>query len=87
MGPAVALALIAAGEASVPVPVPGDLLMLFVGQQAAEGSIPLWVAMVGIAVATAVGTTLVFMLARGPARSLVVRFLTRVGLRPLEAVA
>ena len=82
VGPAVALVLIAAGEASVPVPVPGDLLMLFIGQQAAAGSLPLWIAMVGIAAATAVGTTLVFMLARGPARSLVVGLLTRLGLRP-----
>jgi membrane protein DedA with SNARE-associated domain len=82
VGPVVALALVAADEASFPVPVPGDLLMLFIGQQAAAGSIPLWVAVVGIAGASAVGTTLVFMLARGPARSLIVGLLSRVGLRP-----
>ena len=82
VGPALALALIAAGEASVPVPIPGDLLMLFIGQQAAAGSIPLWVAVCGIAIASAVGTTVVFLLARGPARSMVVGLLTRLGLRP-----
>jgi LPXTG-motif cell wall-anchored protein len=82
VGPAVALALVAADEASFPVPVPGDVLMLFIGQQAAAGSIPLWIAVAGIAVASAVGTTLVFVLARGAARSLIVGLLSRVGLRP-----
>jgi hypothetical protein len=55
--------------------------MLFVGQQASAGSIPLWVAVAGIAVASAMGTTQVFILARGPARSLLAGLLSRVGLR------
>lgn len=82
VGSGVALVLVAADEASVPVPLPGDLLMLFIGQQAGAGALPLWMAVLGMALASAAGTTVVFLAARGPARSVVVRVLGRLGLGP-----
>src|SRR5207245_8495680 len=82
LGAPVALALLVPMEAGVPVPLPADLVMLVVGEQAAAGHIPLWLAVVareGIAV---VGTTALYVLARGPGHAVVARFGPRIGLTP-----
>ncbi len=34
-------------EAGVPIPLPGDFLMLVVGERVAAGALPLWLAVAG----------------------------------------
>ena len=69
IGAPAALGLLVLTESGVPVLIPADVLLLLVGERAAAGVIPLWVvvaALVGIAVG---GTTILFLLARGPGRA------------------
>ena len=80
VGVPVALGLIVLAESGIPLPIPADLIMLFVGERAAAGAVPLWVAVLGLEVAAAVGTTSLFLLARGPGYGLVSRFGHRIGL-------
>lgn len=67
-------------EAGVPVPVPGDLVMLLVGERVSAGALPLWVAVAGLELVAVAGTAALFLLARGPARTLLARVGPRVGL-------
>jgi membrane protein DedA with SNARE-associated domain len=67
-------------EAGVPVPIPGDLVMLLVGEWGAAGAVPLWLALVTLELIAVVGTGTTFLLARGPARALLARAGPRVGL-------
>ncbi len=69
-------------EAGVPLPVPGDVLMLLVGERAAANALPLWLAVLGLEVVVIVGAAVLFFAARGPARALVTRYGPRVGLTP-----
>src|SRR5262249_9779893 len=73
----------------VPIPIPGDVILLGVAARAAEGKLLLWVAFVGLLVAVSLGGWLQFSLARGPARALVMRYGARLGLTTggLHAVA
>src|SRR5919206_4514532 len=73
----------------VPVPIPGDVILLPTAARAAEGKVLLWLAFVGLLLALTLGGTLQFLLARGPARRLVVHYGPRVGLtaQRLERVA
>jgi hypothetical protein len=57
-------------EAGVPVPVPGDLVMLLVGERVSAGALPLWVAVAGLELVAVAGTAALFLLARGPTRTL-----------------
>lgn len=69
-------------EAGVPIPIPSDLLMLFIGQRAGAGEIPLWVAVLALEAVTLTGTTGLFVLVRGPAGSVLRRFGRRIGFTP-----
>lgn len=69
-------------EIGVPVPVPGDMLMLFAGARAATGSIPLWQVILAATVAGILGAFAQYLLARGPGRSFIYRFGRYVGLTP-----
>jgi membrane protein DedA with SNARE-associated domain len=80
VGVPLALGLVVLAEAGIPLPIPADLVMLFVGERAAAGAVPLWVAVVGLEAAAAVGTTALFVLARGPGYGLLSRLGPRVGL-------
>jgi len=80
LGAPVALALLVPMEAGVPVPLPADLVMLIVGEQAAAGHIPLWVAVLAFEAIAVVGTTALYLLARGPGHALVRRVGPRLGL-------
>jgi membrane protein DedA with SNARE-associated domain len=73
----------------VPVPVPGDVILLATAARAAEGKLILWIAFVGLLLALVLGGLLQFLLARGPARRVVVGYGPRVGLsaQRLERVA
>jgi membrane protein DedA with SNARE-associated domain len=73
----------------VPVPVPGDVILLATAARAAEGKLVLPIAFGGLLLALVLGGVLQFLLARGPARRLVVGYGPRVGLSAgrLERVA
>jgi membrane protein DedA with SNARE-associated domain len=77
-----ALGLLVLTECGVPLPVPADLLMLIVGQQAAAGTLPLWLAAAAFVLVAAIGTSAGFVLARGPGRAVLARLGPRVGLGP-----
>jgi membrane protein DedA with SNARE-associated domain len=64
----------------VPVPIPGDVILLATAARAAEGKVLLWLAFVALLLAITLGGTLQFLLARGPARQIVVRYGHRIGL-------
>jgi membrane protein DedA with SNARE-associated domain len=85
-----AVCLLMLGKAAgIPVPIPGDLILLATAARAAEGKLILWQAFVWLLVAIVVGGTLQFAVARGPGRGLVYRFGRLAGLGPhrLEAAA
>ena len=66
--------LILVEEAGVPVPVPGDFLMLAVGAHAREGRVPLWGALLVMEAATLVGASILYVLSRRAGRNLVFRY-------------
>jgi membrane protein DedA with SNARE-associated domain len=72
--------LLLAIEAGVPVPIPGDLVMLLVGERVSAGALPLWLAVAALELVAVAGTATLFLLARGPARTLPARVGPRVGL-------
>jgi membrane protein DedA with SNARE-associated domain len=67
-------------EAGVPVPIPGDLVLLLVGERVAAGALPLWTAVLALELVAVAGTAALFWLARGPGQALVTRVGPRVGL-------
>jgi membrane protein DedA with SNARE-associated domain len=74
-------AILAIKEAGVPIPVPGDVLVIGAGVAATHGGLPIPVVVVVLIVATVVGGIVQFGLIRGRAREAVLRLLARVGLR------
>src|SRR5579859_3594181 len=88
-GVAAACAIMLIKAAGVPVPIPGDVILLATAARAAEGKVLLWAAFVALLAAITFGGMFQFLLARGPARSLVVRYGARLGLteQRLEMVA
>jgi membrane protein DedA with SNARE-associated domain len=69
-------------EAGLPVPVPGDFLMLYLGVRAGEGRVPLWQAIVVMELATVLGATFLYVLARLAGRGLVYRYGRFIRLTP-----
>jgi membrane protein DedA with SNARE-associated domain len=67
-------------DAGAPIPIPTDLLVLVLGERAAAGAFPAWIAAAGLEVIAVVSTIALFLLARGPASVVVTRFGPRVGL-------
>ena len=61
-------------EAGVPVPVPGDFLMLVLGVQARNGIVPLWQVILVMQLATMLGATSLYYVARFGGRGLVYRY-------------
>jgi membrane protein DedA with SNARE-associated domain len=74
--------LMAAMEAGLPIPIPLDLVVLVLGERAAAGSVPLWLAAIALEVVALAGTAALLLLCRGPARAVVTRFGPRIGLTP-----
>ena len=60
-------------EAGVPVPVPGDVLMLILGVHARLGRVPLWQAILVMEAATIIGASILYFGARLAGRGLVYR--------------
>ncbi len=69
-------------EAGVPVPVPGDFLMLVLGVQAREGQVSLWQAIAVLELATVLGATFLYFVSRWAGRSLVYRYGRYIRLSP-----
>lgn len=69
-------------EIGLPLPVPGDLLMLFAGARAAAGYLPLWAVLFAAVSAGMLGALVQYFLARGPGRGFIYRFGRYVGLTP-----
>ena len=66
-------------EAGLPVPVPGDLLVIGLGVGAADGRFDPGVALVAAISATIVGGSVQFALVSGPGRTVVLGVLRRIG--------
>src|ERR1700730_3170907 len=79
-GVVAACAIMLIKAAGLPVPIPGDVILLATAARAAEGKVLLWLAFVALLLALILGGALQFYLARGPARRLVVKYGQRVGL-------
>jgi membrane protein DedA with SNARE-associated domain len=79
-GVVAACAIMLVKAIGVPVPIPGDVILLATAARAAEGKVLLWLAFVALLVALTLGGTLQFLLARGPARGIVIRYGQRLGL-------
>lgn len=75
--------------AGVPIPIPGDLILLATAARAAAGSFDIRVAFLALLVAIVLGGSLQFLAARGPGRGLVylVAELTGLGSHRLDAAA
>jgi membrane protein DedA with SNARE-associated domain len=69
-------------EAGVPVPVPGDVVMLILGVNARQGKVQLWEALVVTELATMIGSTFLYVLARLAGRGLVYRYGRFIRLTP-----
>src|SRR6266566_3400060 len=66
----------------VPVPIPGDLIILTAAVRVAQGKLVGWQVFLAILVALLLGGSIQFVLARGPGRGLLSRFGRYVGLTP-----
>jgi membrane protein DedA with SNARE-associated domain len=88
-GVAAACAIMLIKATGIPIPIPGDVILLATAARAAEGKVLVWLAFVALLAALTLGGTVQFFLARGPARRLVVKYGHRVGLteQRLERVA
>src|SRR5437868_2754102 len=69
-------------EAGVPVPVPGDVLMLVLGVHAREGGVELWQAIAATWGGTILGSTFLYLASRMAGRSLVYRYGRFIRLTP-----
>jgi membrane protein DedA with SNARE-associated domain len=59
-----AFAYLALEEAGLPIPVPGDFLMLALGARAREGGIVLWQVIAAMEAGMVLGSSLLYVLAR-----------------------
>jgi membrane protein DedA with SNARE-associated domain len=66
--------LILVEETGIPVPVPGDFLMLALGAHARQGRVPLWEAILAMEAATLIGGSILYLVSRKAGRSLVYRY-------------
>jgi membrane protein DedA with SNARE-associated domain len=71
--------LILVKEAGIPIPVPGDLIVIGAGVAAGRGELDPVVALVAIVVASIVGGVVQYGLLRSVARPLMLRLLERIG--------
>jgi membrane protein DedA with SNARE-associated domain len=77
-----AFAVLLIEEAGVPVPIPGDFLMLLLGVQARQGLVNFWVAVAAMELATVMGAAFLYYLARVAGRTAVYRYGRFVRLTP-----
>jgi len=77
-----AFVYLAVEEAGVPIPIPGDFLMLTLGVRAREGGIVLWQVIAAMEAGTVLGSMLLYVVARRGGRGLVERYGRFIGIRP-----
>jgi membrane protein DedA with SNARE-associated domain len=77
-----AFAYLALEEGGVPIPVPGDFLMLALGARAREGSIVLWQVIAAMEAGTVLGSSILYLLARRGGRGIVERYGPFIGIGP-----
>src|SRR5918911_1101085 len=77
-----AFAFLLIEEAGVPVPVPGDVLMLVLGVHARRGVVPLWQAIGATWLGTMIGSTCLYYGCRLAGRALVYRYGRFIRLTP-----
>src|SRR5450759_3389582 len=73
-------AIIFVEELGIPLPVPGDLVMVLAGVRVAQGRASLWSVLLVEELATLAGGSLLFLASRRVGRPLVLRFGRYVGL-------
>src|SRR5438874_13069435 len=69
-------------EGGVPVPVPGDVLMLVLGVHARQGIVPLWQAIGATWLGTMIGSSVLYFASRKAGRGLVYRYGRFIRLTP-----
>jgi membrane protein DedA with SNARE-associated domain len=74
--------LVLTEEAGVPVPVPGDFLMLALGVHARQGHVELWQALAILEIATVLGASILYFAAARAGRGLVYRYGRYIHLTP-----
>jgi membrane protein DedA with SNARE-associated domain len=79
-----AFVYLALEEGGVPIPVPGDFLMIALGARAREGSIVLWQVIAAMEAGTILGSSLLYMLARRGGRGVVERYGAFIGIGPAQ---
>jgi membrane-associated protein len=79
-----AFVYLAVEESGVPIPVPGDFLMLTLGVRARDGAIVLWQVIVAMEAGTVLGSSLLYLLARRAGRGLVERYGRYIGIGPAQ---
>ena len=79
-----AFVYLAVEEAGVPIPVPGDFLMLTLGVRAREGGISLWQVIAAMEAGTVLGSSLLYWLARHGGRSVIERYGPFIGIGPAQ---
>jgi membrane protein DedA with SNARE-associated domain len=79
-----AFTYLALEEGGLPIPVPGDFLMLAFGVRAREGSIVLWQVIAAMEAGTVLGSSLLYLLARRNGRGVVERFGPFIGIGPAQ---
>jgi membrane-associated protein len=77
-----AFAFLLIEEAGVPVPVPGDVLMLVLGVRARDGSVELWQAVFVTWLGTMIGSSSLYFATRAAGRGLVYRYGRFIRLTP-----
>jgi membrane protein DedA with SNARE-associated domain len=80
LGVPAAVAVLVPMEAGLPIPLPTDLVILLVGERAAAGAVPLWLAVLAMEAVALIGTGALFLACRGIGQPVVSRFGPRVGL-------
>jgi membrane protein DedA with SNARE-associated domain len=79
-----AFVYLAVEEAGVPIPVPGDFLMLTLGVRARDGGIVLWQVIAAMEAGTVLGSVLLYLLARRGGRGVVERYGRFIGISPRQ---
>jgi membrane protein DedA with SNARE-associated domain len=80
VGTGAAMGVLVLTEAGLPIPIPGDLLMLLLGERASAGALPLWAAIVVAEAIACAGVVALYVAVRGPAAAGLHRLGARIGL-------
>jgi membrane-associated protein len=83
-GVVAAFAYLALEEGGLPIPVPGDFLMLALGARARDGGIVLWQVIAAMEAGTVLGSSLLYLLARRGGRGVVERYGPFIGVGPAQ---